>query len=233
MATQNADKINLLPQEILDQRRYELWYPWITSATIIGLLLVGLLFIGSLLGISAIEDEVQAVQTEITSTQTSANSLAKYEKEKKDYDARADIVKSALEKRLDPYLCALAVTYYLPGTASIEQMVFDANTGMTISGVVEDSGKNPNDKDWKGVAKAIDSLGKASVIKNIWLSEGALNDSYDNYEEYNKQISGKKQSNYPDVVDQFKISGDLKLTLDPEKKATWTQKNAPEQGAAK
>lgn len=233
MATKNNEKINLLPQEILDQRRFELWYPWIISIAIIVLLLIGLSYIGSLIGLNSMAKEVEAIQTEITATQTSANSLAKYEKEKKTYEARAEIVKSALSKRLDPYLCALAVTYYLPGTASIESMSFDAASGMTISGVVEDSSKNPNNKDWKGVAKAVDNIEKASVIRNVWLTEGKMNDSYDNYEEYNKQVSASKSNNYPDVVDQFTISGDLKLTLSPGKKATWTTKSTTEQEAAK
>lgn len=224
MTTKNTEKINLLPQEILDQRKYELWYPWIASVAIIVLLLIGLLYIGSIIGLKAQEKEVEAIQTEIGATQKSANSLAKYEKSKKNYDARAKIVKSALEKRLDPYLCALAVTYYLPGTVSIEQMTFDAASGMTIKGVVEDSSKNPNDKDWKGVAQTIDNLEKASIIKDVWLSQGAMNDAYDNYEYYDKQVSAKIQNNYPDVVDQFTISGSLKLTLDSSKKATWTQK---------
>ena len=232
MTTKNTEKINLLPQEILDQRKYELWYPWIASVAIIFLLLIGLLYIGSLLGISAQEKEVQAIRAEIEATQKSANSLVKYEKEKKNFDSRAKIVKGALEKRLDPYLCALAVTYYLPGTASIEQMTFDALKGMTIRGVVEDSSKNPNDKDWKGVAQAMDNLEKSSIIRDVWLSEGTMNDTYDNYEEYNKQVSAKNQNNYPDVVDQFTISGNLKLTLDAVKKATWTDKTADE-GAAK
>lgn len=224
MTTQNTEKINLLPQEILDQRKYELWYPWIASVAIIVLLLIGLLYIGSIIGLKAQEKELEAIQTEIGATQKSANSLAKYEKEKKNFDARAKIVKSALESRLDPYLCALAVTYYLPGTVSVEQMTFDASEGMTIMGVVEDSSTNPNDKDWKGVAKAVDNLEKPSIIKNVWLSEGTMNDAYDNYEDHNKAISAKYQNNYPDVVDQFKISGSLKLTLDAGKKATWTQK---------
>ena len=232
MTTKNTEKINVLPQEILDQRKYELWYPWIASVAIICLLIIGLLYIGSLIALSAREKEVQAVQAEIEATQKSANSLVKYEKAQKNYDARAKIVKSALEKRLDPYLCALAVTYYLPGTASIEQMTFDAETGMTVLGVVEDSSTNPNNKDWKGVAQAMDNLDKSSIIKDLWLSEGRMNDAYDNYEEYNKQVSAKNQNNYPDVVDQFTISGSLKLTLDAGKKATWTQKAATE-GAAK
>lgn len=226
MATKNTNKINLLPQEILDQRRFELWYPWIASVAIIALLLIGLLYVGSLLGIAAKNNEIAAIQADIKTTQNMATNLAQYEKEKKAYDARADIVKSALANRLDPYLCALAVTYYLPGTCSVEQMVFDASSGLTISGIVEDTGKNPSNKDWKGVAKAMDKLGESEYIRNEWLTEGSMNDAYDNYEGYNKAVSGKNQENYPDVVDQFKITGDLKLTLNAPEKGIWTKKDA-------
>lgn len=230
MATKNTDKINLLPQEILDQRRFELWYPWIASIAVIALLIIGLLYVGSILGLSTKNKEIDAINAEIKATQNVAISLAQYEKDKKEYDARADIVKSALANRLDPYLCALAVTYYLPGTCSVEQMVFDALTGLNISGVVEDSGKNPSSKDWKGVALAMDKLGQSEYIRNEWLSEGSMNDTYDNYEEYNKTISGTNQANYPDVVDQFKISGDLKLTLNVGKTPVWTKKDAATEG---
>lgn len=230
MATKNTDKINLLPQEILDQRRFELWYPWIASIAVIALLIIGLLYVGSILGLSTKNKEIDAINAEIKATQNVAISLAQYEKDKKEYDARADIVKSALANRLDPYLCALAVTYYLPGTCSVEQMVFDASTGLNISGVVEDSGKNPSSKDWKGVALAMDKLGQSEYIRNEWLSEGSMNDTYDNYEEYNKTISGTNQANYPDVVDQFKISGDLKLTLNVGKTPVWTKKDAATEG---
>ena len=85
MTTRNPEKINLLPQEILDQRKYELWYPWIASVAIICLLIIGLLYIGSLIALSAREKEVQAVQAEIEATQKSANSLVKYEKAQKNY----------------------------------------------------------------------------------------------------------------------------------------------------
>lgn len=230
MPTRKFNKINLLPQEILDQRRFELWYPWIISAAIIVALLIGLFYVGSLIGLKSRREEVQSIQSEITSTKKQSDLLAHFEKEKKDYDAREKVVKEALQDRLDPYLCGLAVTYYLPTTVSVESMTFNATDGMSIQGVVEDATTNPRTKDWRGVAEAIDSLEKSPLLRNIWLTEGTLNDTYANYETNNTKIPITNEHNFPDVVDQFKLSGDLKLTLNPAEKTLWTSKDAQQGG---
>lgn len=230
MPTRKFNKINLLPQEILNQRRFELWYPWIISVALIVALLIGLFYVGSLIGLKSHREEVQSIQTEITSTKRQSDLLAHFEKEKKLYDAREKIVKEALQDRLDPYLCGLAVTYYLPSTVAIEMMTFNATNGMSIEGEVEDATTNPKMKDWRGVAETIDSLEKSPLLRNIWLAEGTLEENYSNYETNHTKIPITSPHNFPDVVDKFKLNGDLKLTLDPVEKPLWTSKDAREGG---
>ncbi|MBK5211125.1 MAG: hypothetical protein JJE36_02230 [Coriobacteriia bacterium] len=233
MAVKNNQKINLLPQAILDQRRFELWYPWIAIIGLICLLLIGLFFIGFAINLSSRTDELNATKSETTDTKAQAAKLKKYEDAKKTFTARETIVNQALAQRMDPYLCGLAVTKYLPSTVSIENMSFDALMGMSLNGVVEDTGGNPTDKDWKGVANAMDSLGEAPIVHNLWLSKGAMTDAYNNYEGSDSLYSAAIQDNFPDVVDQFSITGDLKLTIDTGGDThLWTDKAATATGGA-
>lgn len=231
MTSDNLTKINLLPQEILDQRRFELWYPWIISSVIIALLITGI--ISAILGIGLVgqEDALDQTASEIKTTNAQAAKLKQHEDEKNFLDARQAIVDSALANRLDAYLLSVALTKSLPGPISIERFVYNANKGLTIQGVVEDTGANPESRDWKGVAATIDALEGSSIIRNAWLSRGVMNDNYNAYEQFDAEIPASTQSNFPDVVDQFEISADVKVTIDTNGKTDiWTEKNAKEAG---
>lgn len=217
-------KINLLPKEILDQRKYELWYPWIFSIAIIVLLVIGLVYLMFTLSINNVGKEIDDINAQVAVTTAQAQTLKPYEEEHSLYLARSIVTKSALQDRMDPYLVALAITRYLPTTVSVEHITADTDAGLTITGVVEDSGGNPEDKDWKGVATAMDSLAKAPLFKTIWLTEGTMNDSYDSYEEFDKQRSAVESNNFPDVVDSFTLTGQIRLTLDSDKdNPVWTK----------
>lgn len=229
MTSNNLHKINLLPQNILDQRRFELWYPWIISTVIVLLLITGI--IAAILGIGVIGQAADhdKTQDEIEITKMQAAELKKYEEDNDFLKARQKIVESALQDRLDAYLLSVALTKSLPGPVSIERLAFDAETGLIIQGVVEDKTGNPTTHDWKAVASTIDALESASIIRNTWLSHGVLNDSYSNYETFDGEIPAHIQSNYPDVVDQFTISADVKITIDTDGTGKkWTDKNAKE-----
>ena len=233
MTVKNNQKINLLPQAILDQRRFELWYPWIVSIGLICLLLIGLFYIGSVINLSSRSDELNATKSETTATKVQVAKLKKYEDAKKTFTTREKIVNQVFAQRMDSYLCALAVTKYLPSTVSVESMTFDALTGVSINGVVEDTSGNPTRKDWKGVANAMDSLGKAPIVRGLWLKQGTMNDAYNNYEGSDSLYSAAIQNNFPDVVDQFTITGDLKLTIGTDGNTNlWTDKTATTNGAA-
>lgn len=231
MTSTSFPKINLLPKEVREARRFELWYPWIWSAAAILLVLLVIAFL--LLTIERIssEQELSATQSEITTTRAQSEALKEHEELKIFVEGRDQILKDTLSDRLDPQLIGVALTKDLPKAISVERIIISEERGLEIQGAVEDSGSNPPDKDWHAVAEAIDKLESGSLFKNVWLNTGSLVDTYSNYEQKDTILPAKNQNNYPDVVDQFTITSDVKLVLTPSgDQSVWTNRLNPEGG---
>lgn len=225
MANPSFPKINLLPQEVREARRFELWYPWIWSGVAILLVLIGIYFMILSFNQIALEQELSLTQSEIATTRAQSEALKEHEDLKIFAEGRELIVKEALSDRLDAHLIGIALTKDLPNNVSIERIKINEVTGLEINAVVEDVGDNPPEKDWHAVAEAVDKLESSSMFKNVWLNRGMLVDTYSNYEEHDKILPAKRQYNYPDVVDQFTISSDVKLTISPSSESSlWTDR---------
>lgn len=224
-------KINLLPREVRDARKFELWYPWIWTSVAILLLIVFIAFLLLTVNRISLEQELQATQAEVATTRAQSETLKEYEDLRIFVDGRQVILEETLAERLDPYLIGVALTKELPSSVSIERIIMSEESGLEINASVEDSGKNPPTKDWHAVAKTIDALEESPLFKNLWLDTGAINDTYSNYEENDNLLPAKRQYNFPDVVNQFRISSDLRLTLNPTgDEPTWTDRLNPEEG---
>lgn len=225
-AYKSFPKINLLPREIRDQRRFELWYPWIAIAVVAAILVLLIVFSFLMLNNSSKASELAAIENETEVTASQADQLKKYQDMKELNDGRETISNEALQDRMDPFILGVALTKELIGNASVESIEFNDKDGMIIDAVIEDSGGNPDEKDWRGVAESIDRLNASSVFRNVWLNRGTMNDRYSTYEEYDSQRSASFQDNYLDVVNQFKLSADIKFTLSPSTdEALWTTRD--------
>lgn len=216
--------INLAPDYIKTQRKLERFYPWITFVTL-SLFIIMIAYFGvGLYGIRLGNAELSTLKVQHATVSAEAASLISYEEEKRAIDKRQKIVDTATHNRLDPYVTAGAVTKYLPRGIWVENFSVETRRGISISGVVEDTGHNSFDKDWNKVASTVDDLTKVPLFRNIWLEKGTLDDEYAKYEQSDLP-SSSHNSPYPNVVDRFSITGDTQLSLSPKGKPVWSDKS--------
>lgn len=224
MGTNDLYKINLLPAEIIQQRKYEAWYPWIVSITAILVMVLGLLFAWSSLVLDGQMTELNGIEQEVTATQKQADSLKSYEAEAKDHKFRETIVTKALKNRMDPYLLAVTVTKYIPANVWLTNITFSETEGFTLQGLLQDVGTNPETRDWRGVAQCVDDLESSALLRKVWLTTGNMADVYvdPDVDAAATTTTGGDTAAVP-FPDLFSITADSKITLNTVKdKGTWS-----------
>lgn len=209
-------KINLLPPEIIAQRKYEGWYPWIAAVTVISLLIIGIAYGWASITLSGQQTELQALESQVAVVKSQAEELKQYEAQQNDHLARQEVVDQALSNRLDPYLLSLTVTKYLPSNVWVSSVSYSAEEGFTLTGNIQDTGTNPNNQDWRGVAQCVDDLDSSALLRNCWLTTGSMVDTFNDTEAATTNSTQTQSTTTgggtSPTINTFTIQGQLRFT---------------------
>lgn len=228
-------KINLLPPEIIAQRKYEGWYPWIAAVTVIALIVIGIAFGWATITLAGQNSELESLKGQVAVVKSQAEELKQYETQYSEYVARQEVVDRALSDRLDPYLLSLTVTKYLPANVWISSVAFSSEEGFVLTGNVQDVGTNPNHQDWRGVAQCVDDLEASALLQNCWLTTGSMVDTFNDGELASTNSSATQSTTTgggtSPTINTFTIQGQLRFTQSLAKDvALWS--GAAEEGAS-
>lgn len=184
-------RINLLPKEILERRKYERFYPWVALFALV--VFASVFLVWAVLGLQvgsrnrALQQDEQTAQK--LSTQAAA--FAVFEKKEEELKARETTVDLALKGRVRWGKLANEISLVLPsevwltqfdgiqatdsGPYSSEDGTYQGFTSsLTLTGQTPDTNENSMNEGYKSLAKSLVRLNDLPTLNNVWLSESTV-----------------------------------------------------------
>jgi Tfp pilus assembly protein PilN len=126
-------RINLLPPEIIERRKWERFYPYVFLA--VGLLVIVVLVVWSGLQITVNQRNDVLQQTKTTTEQLSAQAEAFsiFERKQQELEARRAIADAALAGRVDMARLAEDVSLVLPDETFLVTLSCDEEQGLSLA----------------------------------------------------------------------------------------------------
>ena len=165
-------RINLLPPEIIERRKYERFYPYVFVATAILLAVVLVSWGGIQLMLSARNQELQRTQESAAALQQDAEKLAVFELKEQELGRRQEAVGLALAGRRDMGTLAEEISLVLPEEVWVQTITMseDPQVGMTAGLFAPNPLGNEVTDGYKSVASTLVRLGSLKLLENVWLT---------------------------------------------------------------
>jgi Tfp pilus assembly protein PilN len=163
-------KVNLLPKEVVERRRYEGWYGrvfLIGAGLVVIVLAVYALFAFEA---SSKQGELQGINEQAKQLSAVAEQLAVFEKKEQELRARETAAQGALAGRINVGQIANDVSLVLPDEVWLDSFSINQDTGIVLSANTPRTAGESADVAYKSVAKTLVRLGELNELTDVWLS---------------------------------------------------------------
>jgi len=166
-------RINLLPREVLEKRRYEKWYPLTLLIFVVLLVLILMVYAYLLLSGQQKTSDLQLLQEQSQKTQAQAEAFGVFEQKEQELATRQSVGAAALAKRIDMGRLSEEVSLVLPDEVWLQSLAIDETDGITLAGYTPWSTSHTMDTSYKSVAKTLVRLNELSDVSDVWLTNAA------------------------------------------------------------
>jgi Tfp pilus assembly protein PilN len=161
-------RINLLPKDILERRRYERFFIWVYAAGV--LVVVALVGVWLVLGLQVQQKnrDLQSLQEQASQLRAEADAFAVFEQKQSDLTARQTVAQTALAGRIDWAKVSNEISLVLPSDVWAKSIVASQDSGLELTLVADDPVDAP-DLGQKSVARTMVRLNDLSSLFDVWL----------------------------------------------------------------
>jgi len=163
-------RINLLPPELLEARRWDKWYRYVFIGFFA--LLVLLLLIGAWvwLSVQIRVETLQGLQQQAQEFSVQAQAFSVFEKRQEELVAQRAVVQTALAGRISAGRLADEVSLVLPDETWLEVLSIGEESGLTVAGFTPLSSSQSTNIGYKSVAATMVRLASLPDLSDVWLS---------------------------------------------------------------
>ena len=166
-------RINLLPREILDRRKYEKWYGWVFLAGALLFVVIAVLWLALSTLANTKSAELQQSQESVSQLKASADAFAIFEQQQEAAQARVAVANAALAGRLDMGKIAEEISLILPSEMWVNSIHLDQTTGLDLKGYTPSSSKMSSVEGFKSVVGLMVRMNVLSSVTDVWLTSAA------------------------------------------------------------
>jgi len=162
-------RVNLLPREVIDRRKYEQLYRYVFIGAV-GLVLIVLFAYAAifLLGQQK-SDELQTLQEDAQQFQTQADAFKVFEAKEQELLAREQIAQTALAGRINMGLLTEEISLVLPDEVWLGSLTISEKDGLALAGNTPRSTSESVDVAYKSIAKLLVRLNELPSLFDVWL----------------------------------------------------------------
>lgn len=175
-------RINLLPAEIIERRRWERWYPYLFVAAGILLAVVVVTWLGMQLFVQSRNTQLQQTEQTVANLQRDAAKLAIFQEQQAALKARQETVSSALGGRVDMGRVLEEISLVLPDNVFFTEMVLNQDTGAVFVGATSDVEEPEIGEGYKSIAATLVRLNSLEALRDLWLTV-AESDQFQDFQE--------------------------------------------------
>ena len=163
-------RINLLPKEVLERRRYEGWYRWVGIAAIALIALILVVYVGLIIEAKSQSDNLQTIQESANSQRVLAEQLAIFQNKENELQTRQSVAQTALAGRVNVGQVAEDVSLVLPDEVWLDLLTINESTGIVMTAQTPRNSGESNDVAYKSVAKTLVRLNELPELYDVWLT---------------------------------------------------------------
>jgi len=163
-------RINLLPKEVLERRRYEGWYRWVGIGAIALILLILVVYVGLVIEAKSQSDNLQTIQESANSQRVLAEQLAIFQNKETELQTRQTVAQMALAGRVNVGQVAEDVSLVLPDEVWLDLLTINESTGIVMTAQTPRNSGESNDVAYKSVAKTLVRLNELPELYDVWLT---------------------------------------------------------------
>jgi Tfp pilus assembly protein PilN len=162
-------RINLLPAEILEQRKFEKQIVYVIIGGVILFVVLGLVYAFASMQLSGRNAELQQNLEIAAQLRSQAEAFAIFEEKEAALAARIAVADTALASRIDWGRIANEVSLVLPADVWLDTMTAGEDTGLNMTANVVDPIDDIPDLGQAAVAKTLIRLAQLEPLKDVWL----------------------------------------------------------------
>jgi hypothetical protein len=163
-------RINLLPQEIIDKRRFERDLRYVALGGIVALVLLFAVYGLLSMQVARANAELQDRQQTEANLRAQAEAFSIFEEKESDLEARLVLSEQALAGRVDWGRLANELSLIMPADAWVVTLTSDEEEGVTMFARAVDSETDVPDVGHKAVAKTLVRMADLEQLSSVWLS---------------------------------------------------------------
>jgi Tfp pilus assembly protein PilN len=179
-------RINLLPAEIVERRKYERYYPYVF---IVGGVLLAIVLVTSFaltMFTSQRTEQLQQAEETVNSLNQQSAALAIFEEQQQALAERQNVASQALAGRGDMGKLMEEISLVLPEPLWTQSMVLDEEKGLELQGFTPDSEGTKISEGYKSVAAGLVRINSLDALNDVWLTTAASED----YSEFQGSSAG-------------------------------------------
>lgn len=161
-------RVNLLPKDILERRRYERYFVWVYVAAAV--LIVGIVAVWLVLGlqVQSKNRDLQSRKELASELKTEADAYAVFEQKQSQLTSQEAVAQQALAGRINWAKVSNEVSLVLPSDVWTTGITTDQETGVELTLVARDVTDAP-DVGQKAVARTMVRLNDLESLYDVWL----------------------------------------------------------------
>jgi N-acyl-D-aspartate/D-glutamate deacylase len=163
-------RINLLPQEIIEKRRFERDLRYVALGGIVALVLLFAVYGLLSMQVARANAELQDRQQTEANLRAQAEAFSIFEEKESDLEARLVLSEQALAGRVDWGRLANELSLIMPADAWVVTLTCDEEEGVTMFARAVDSETDVPDVGHKAVAKTLVRMADLEQLSSVWLS---------------------------------------------------------------
>lgn len=165
-------RINLLPAEITEKRRFERRFGWVILGGVVVFSAVAVTFFTAMMIGRFQAQELQGLQDEAAGYQKQAEAYKVFEDKQTELSQRQNTVTSAMNGRIDWARLTSELSLILPSDVWLETLQCDEENGLTLQGRALD-GEDVPDRGFKPLAALLVRLTSLEQLSNVWLTSSS------------------------------------------------------------
>jgi len=163
-------RINLLPQEIIEKRRFERDLRYVALGGIVALVLLFAVYGLLAMQVAGANAELQDHQQTEANLRAQAEAFSIFEEKESDLEARLVLSEQALAGRVDWGRLANELSLIMPADAWVVTLTCEEEQGVTMFARAVDSETDVPDVGHKAVAKTLVRMADLEQLSSVWLS---------------------------------------------------------------
>jgi Tfp pilus assembly protein PilN len=163
-------RINLLPPEIQERRRWDKYYPFVFLMGFVIFAAIGATALGLYWYSSTERATLQEYKTEAAARQAQAAQFAVFEAKEADLARKASVSQEALNSRINWAALNRDISMVLPDEVWLTSIQGNEDTGLLISGYTPNANPSSSAESYKSIAKTLVLLNSLPQLYDLWLT---------------------------------------------------------------